>query len=298
MDFQLSILTAKSRSDKAIQTLKGILHGIILDGEVNELENLELNKWALEHKHLINKNPFNEFITIIAEATSGRIPPLEAVEDLYWLAQKYESDAHYYNALTSDLQVLQGICHGILADGVINDAEILALNQWLEQNEHLKRYYPYDEIRMVLEKVLQDGIIDNTERIMLKCFLSQFIDLKNQAIADNINSEVNHLPISGLCTNDPIVDFDSKSFCITGALKRCGRSVIHSEISQLNGIPVNSVSSKTDYLVVGDSGNQAWAFACYGRKVEEAVNLRKKGHPIMIIHEFDFCDILDEKIRC
>ena len=31
------------------------------------------------------------------------------------------------------------------------------------------------------------------------------------------------------------------------------------------------MTKKTDYLIVGDNGNQAWAFACYGRKVEKAL---------------------------
>jgi hypothetical protein len=63
---------------------------------------------------------------------------------------------------------------------------------------------------------------------------------------------------------------------------------------KLGGIPLDSVTEDTDYLIVGDNGNLAWAFSCYGRKVERAVELRKKGHRIAIIHEFDFCDVIDE----
>jgi hypothetical protein len=294
MDLQLSILTAKARSDKAIQTLKGILQGIMMDRLISEPEIRELNEWSLEHKALININPFNEFISIIANATDNKIPQLEAVEDLLWLAQKYESDAHYYNALTSDLQVLQGICHGILADGVVNDEEVIGLQKWLDQNDHLKRYYPYDEIRMVLDRILEDGVIDDGERLLLKCLLNQFVNLKNTNTANSLIQELSHLPISGLCTNDPEIEFEGKVFCVTGTLKRCGRSKIHSDILKLKGIPTDRITNKTDYLVVGDNGNEAWAFACYGRKVEDAINMRKSGHHIMIIHEFDFCDILDE----
>lgn len=32
----------------------------------------------------------------------------------------------------------------------------------------------------------------------------------------------------------------------------------------------------------------SWAFSCYGRKVEKAVQLRKDGSQVIIVHENDF----------
>jgi hypothetical protein len=52
----------------------------------------------------------------------------------------------------------------------------------------------------------------------------------------------------------------------------------------------NNVVKDTNYLVVGNKGNPCWVYSCYGRKVEKAVELRKAGHKIMIIHEDDFWD--------
>jgi hypothetical protein len=45
-----------------------------------------------------------------------------------------------------------------------------------------------------------------------------------------------------------------------------------------------------NYLVVCDGGSPLWAFSSYGRKVEQAYTLRKKGHRVMIVHEADFWD--------
>lgn len=50
----------------------------------------------------------------------------------------------------------------------------------------------------------------------------------------------------------------------------------------------NNVIQKTDFLIVGSDGDPCWAFSCYGRKVEKAVNLRKNGLPIISLHENDF----------
>ena len=59
---------------------------------------------------------------------------------------------------------------------------------------------------------------------------------------------------------------------------------------QAGGIFKDSVVKNTDFLIVGDEGNPCWAFSCYGRKVEKAIELRKSGSKIQIVHENDFWD--------
>ena len=48
--------------------------------------------------------------------------------------------------------------------------------------------------------------------------------------------------------------------------------------------------------MVGNSGNPCWAYACYGRKIEEAVTLRKAGAKVVIVNETDFWDAVDDKL--
>lgn len=292
----LKIYTAKAQADKAISSLKGILLGINLDNNVNEKEINELKKWVSSHKELITRNPFNEFMMIIENTISNKIPPKETIEDLYWLCQKYENDNIYYNTVTSDLQILQGICHGILSDGKINEKEIFDLNEWLEQNEHLNTYYPYDELRSLILSIVSDNKVDEEEILILKAYFQQFIKLKDTDTNEQIKTETIGINISGLCTSEPNVTFKNKTFCITGVLKRGNRENLHKDIIKLGGIPTETINKKTDYLIIGDNGNPAWAFSCYGRKVEKALTMRKEGHTIMLIHEFDFADIVDDLI--
>ena len=291
---ELNIYTAKARADKAINSLKGILLGINLDGEVNEKEFAELRQWSKNNHELINRNPFKEFMTIINQTVSNNIPEKETVEDLYWLCQKYENDNFYYNGVTSDLQILHGICHGILSDGIINEKEIYDLQKWLEENNHLSTYYPYDEIRSLILSIVSDGKIEKEEKLVLKAYLNQFVNLGNKEIEEKINKETSDINISGHCTSDPQIELDGKTFCITGVLKSGNRAALEKTISDLGGIPSKTLTKKTDYLIVGDNGNPAWAFACYGRKVEKALDLRKGGHQILLIHEFDFIDIIED----
>jgi hypothetical protein len=290
----LNILTVRSQADKAINSLKGILLGINMDGVVDANELEELKAWSKKHDNLINRNPFNEFMYIIGQTVDNGVPVKETIEDLFWLCQKYESDNYYYNAVTADLQTLQGICHGIIANGEIKDEEIIALNKWLYENEHLNTFYPYDEIRSLLLSILSDGKIEDDEKTVLLGYFNQFVTLNNTEVKDKITELTKDVTVSGLCTSEPNVTFEGKTFCITGILQRGNRDVLKDKIIELGGIPTDSVSKKTDYLIVGDNGNPAWAFSCYGRKVEKALQMRKEGHTIVMIHEFDFFDIIDD----
>lgn len=288
----LQIVTTKARADKAINSLKGILLGIISDDVIDSAEMNELILWAKDHYDLVNRNPFREFMLLIENTASNEIPTKETVEDLYWLCQKYEHDSIYYNGITSDLQLLQGIFHGILADGVLNDNEIFKLHEWLSENEHLNSYYPYDEVRSLVLSIVADKKIDEEERVVLTAFIKQFVELKNTETSEKVEQYTADVNISGICAIDPQIIFDNKTFCITGILSRGNRNELQDAIANKGGIPVNSISKKTDYLIIGDTNNACWSYSCYGRKVEKALDLRKSGHTIVLVHEFDVFDAI------
>ena len=286
------IVTVKARADKAINSLKGIFLGIISDEKIDSYEMKELQLWARENNDLVNRNPFKEFMTLIDNTASNGIPTKEAIEDLYWLCQKYEHDSIYYKGITSDLQQLQGIFHGILSDGELNDTEIFKLHEWLSENEHLNSYYPYDEIRSLVLSIVSDKKIDEEERLILMAFIKQFVELNNNDIKESIDKATTDVNISGICAVDPEIIFENKTFCVTGILSRGTRAELQNAIKNKGGIAVNSISKKTDYLIIGDTSNACWSYACYGRKVEKALDLRKSGHTIVLVHEFDVFDAI------
>lgn len=291
---ELNILTSKAQADKAINSLKGILSGILIDDKVNEDEVQELQAWAKAHKNLIERNPFKEFIHHVDVMLKFNEERQEIIEDMYWLCHQYEDDNIYYNAITTDIQMLQGICHGILSDGVINDLEINQLHEWLESNSHLSTHYPYDELRSIVLSIVADGVIDDDERLILKAFINQFVNLQTTEVKQEVDAETSDINIFGLCTSEPSIEFKGANFCCTGNLSMGSKSDFEQLLNQLGATYTKNLTLKTDYLIVGDNGNPAWAFACYGRKVEKAIELRKKGHQITLIHEFDFLDIVED----
>jgi NAD-dependent DNA ligase len=283
--------TAKSEADKALSTIKGILVGICADDIVNQKEIIELQKWTEKHYFLVNRNPFKEFMQIINEATCKKQFTLQTAEDMFWLCQKYETD-YYYNAVTSDLQILNGIIHGILADGELNDLEVTELKEWIDDNIHLSTFYPYDEILELLTSILSDGKIDDYERSRLISYFSDFVTLENKEVNDSLKSQINKTPLRGICTSKPDIYFDGKLFCLTGQFEHGEKTYISQLISDCGGITKDNLTKKTDYLIVGANGDPCWAFSCYGRKIETAISNKKNGIPISIIYESDFWDIL------
>jgi NAD-dependent DNA ligase len=228
--------TGRSEADKAINSLKGILLGINFDSIINDLEIQELDNWCSKHQDLINRNPFKEFMILIKASIKNISLRQNTLDDLYWLCQKYEHDSIYYNAVTCDLQTLEGICHGIIADGVINDSEIHELQTWLNANEHLISFYPYDELSSLISSVLEDGKIDDNERTLLLAYFNEFTSVVSDKIKDKIKDEISSVQISAICTLNPQVEFTGKKFCFTGEPKKAQQKDLEQIVENLGGM--------------------------------------------------------------
>jgi BRCA1 C Terminus (BRCT) domain len=287
--------TSKSEIQKALNTLKGIIEGISLDNTCNNIELDELEAWCFNMKFLEDKKPFNELIPLINDSLQDNYLSQEEIKDILWVCNKFLEKNNYYDNVTSGLQKLQGIFHGILSDNNIEDKEIIQLENWLNDNDYLSGFYPYDEISTLITSILSDGIITNDEVNILKVFFSEFID---SSIDSNINfKEIeilkNDYTVEGICATSPKIEFEDKLFCFTGASNKTTRDGFNNIITSLKGQFRNNISSKTDYLIIGGAGNPCWAYSCYGRKVEQALTLRKKGKKVIIIHENDFWSTIE-----
>lgn len=294
-DMEYAKYTFKSELDKAINVLEGIINGIAIDREINMPEVVELTNWCDQYKEMIYRKPFNEIIPLIHTSLEDNILTEDEIQDILWACNNFKGTSKYYNIITADIQKLHGIMHGILADNQITFEEVEGLQSWILENHHLKGLYPYDELFSLISSVLSDGILDDNERAMLKVFFSDFIDFDSSV---NINiDEINNLretiKLEGLCIIDPNICFSDELFCFTGVSSRLRRADIQNIVESLGGKFKNSVTKDTKYLVIGDNGNPCWAFSCYGRKVEQAVDLRKKGKSILIIHENDFWNAVE-----
>lgn len=285
----------KEEMHKALNTLAGILTGIAVDEVISESESNEVKNWYSLYEHLMDVHPFSEILPTLRLAFEDGNLDLEEVKGALWLCNRFLDEKHenlYFNYITSMIQQLEGILHGILSDGEISDDEIANLKEWLDENDYLSGVYPFDEVYSLLLAAREDGTISNDERNMLKAFFATFVDTRTSFnIHENDVADLQkQYSLGGICAVCPELVFKGRTFCFTGASKKATRNEIAEIISEHGGQYNDRVTNKTDYLIVGADGNPCWAFSCYGRKVEKAVDLRKDGHHIVIVHEYDFWD--------
>ena len=281
--------TGPAEMAKAIHTLGGIIEGILLDGEINNLEMGELRQWAAEHLHLVHKEPFREILELVEDALTDGVLTTEELEDVQWVCNKFKLEGSYYDSVTASIQQLQGLCHGILADGKVNEVEMMGLHAWMGDHSYLAKYYPFDEIHSILHYILEAGHVSDDELLMLKALFLQYADIRVETIRASLSEEVGHTyNLRGFCAVSPEVVFEGRRFCFTGASERATRWELQSFIEQQGGLPQNNVTKELHYLVVGDAGNPCWAYSCYGRKVEKALEYRQVGCPLVIVQESDF----------
>jgi NAD-dependent DNA ligase len=278
----------KAELEKKINSLLGIIEGIAIDGNINTDELSFLQIWLKDQEVHFSRHPFNELVPTLKNAIADGVITESERDDISWLCKRLTS-SDYFDTVTSGIQRLHGVVAGIASDGQITLSELQGLADWLENNEYLRNCWPYDEIDSLVTSTLADKKIDSAEHKVLMDFFVEFITLlDNKTIVSPLMLSENH--VTGVCAMCPEISFEGSTFCLTGTSHTYPRIKFKEIITELGGKAADDVSKKVNYLIVGANGNPTWAYACYGRKVEKAIQLRKSGHPILIVHENDFHD--------
>jgi hypothetical protein len=284
--------TGPARLSKSIHVLEGLLQGVTIDKEITPGELASIQSWINANREFSNRHPFNELLPILESAIVDKTIDNEELSDILWCCRKLIPAEGFYADVTADMQRLQGILAGVIADGVVTEREARNLSDWLEDYSELKTVWPYAELESVLTKVLADGKIDETEQKELLAVFGEFSGLKTKPRSP-LDIELPKT-VQGICAVSPSIGFAGKTFCLTGESERWTKSGFGDVLSKAAAIYHPRVVATLDYLVVGSAGNPCWAYACYGRKVEAAVKLRQQGKPLLIVHEYDVWDALQD----
>ena len=259
-----------SKLESNINDLYGIIEGINYDGVIDSLEIQYLQKWIDDNIKYKNYALFDRIINeLTAILEDGVVTDYER-KSLIALVDNVKHSKIYSEA-TLNIQILEGLIKGIVCNNEIRDIEIINLQTWLDRNDFLKGVYPYDKVLNAVEKILSDGIITEDEKIYL---------------AQEFNEILN--PVDS-CKS---LNFENKTFCLTGDFKTGTKSEIEKKISDKGGIKKSGVSGKLDYLFVGGLGSEAWKYGNIGGKIARAQELQEKGKNIQIISEDDLIPFL------
>ncbi len=91
---------------------------------------------------------------------------------------------------------------------------------------------------------------------------------------------------------DPKHEFYGSKVVFTGTMRSMTRDQAIQALVDLGGVPATAVSSKTDYLVVGDEDYKAFTKEKPSGKLKKAMEVRESGGRVVIISEWEFLQLL------
>ncbi len=190
--------------------------------------------------------------------------------------------ANLGNNVSKAIDQLSGMCLGMLADGVINDAEAAFFAEWIRKYAAFEPVWPFTDILARVERIFADGHCDDDEREELKSIMQALCG--HTAECKPAETYSTTLPLDSPLP-DPVV-FPDRVFTITGKFAFGTRRKVMEAIEARGGKPSDtSPTHESHYLVIGVFASRDWATTNYGRKIERAVDLRDSGSGIAIISE-------------
>lgn len=285
--------TVRQRRDEQLNTLKGIVEGIDADRAINEQEIRFICQWMDEHAKQAEQLFYTELVAHLQNALSDGILTESEKAEISDHIDLLRGDG-FYDLVTEKMQIFQGMLGGIAADGNIHPSEIRGLRDWMNDHELLTRHWPFTEIDSLITAALSDGVIDPKEHQLLLSWCGAFVDISSHKTLIGKTTGFGKA-LQGIAATSPNITFGRSTFCVTGASARASRSTIEDYITSLGG-GITGVSRKLDYLILCDAGSKCWAYACYGRKVEEVMENRQAGQcTTLIVAEVDLWDALADQ---
>lgn len=282
--------TGPQRADKALGTLDGLVRGISADRELHPDELNVLDVLLIEHEDLRTHSIVGPLMDLVRAMLDEPDAP-DFLHDVAWrLRTLSDPTIGYYDIITKDLQRLHALLGGLAADGIVRTVEVERLRDWLVEHENLAGSWPFDEVCSAVTRVLADGVVSPEESDALLAFFRQFGCNTTDAIGCDFQPF--DLSVQGICSTSPEILFPGSLFVVTGRSTRGPRRVLRDAIERLGGSWRDAVSRETTYLIVCAARNKAWAYEAFGRKIEQALALRREGLRLMLVHENDFWDVV------
>ncbi|MFT6518969.1 MAG: NAD-dependent DNA ligase [Candidatus Azotimanducaceae bacterium] len=174
---------------------------------------------------------------------------------------------------------LIGICRGIIADGVVDEREVIFLGQWIENHRYIAELWPVNVLYARITEMLLDGVLTTTEQREL------LITLKELTGERSTFQEPNRSTLLPIDKPAPEIVYAGKSFCLTGRFVFASVIECEETIAEMGGAIDEAPNRDTDYLVIGELCNPDWVHTTFGRSIEKAVELRAQGCRIKILSE-------------
>lgn len=179
-----------------------------------------------------------------------------------------------------DVAELIGLAKGIVADGVVNDAEASCIRDWSLNHPDAMRRWPVSLIYSRLQQIFDDGHVDAEERAELGELLG---DLAGGRLSINLGYDApTPLPLD---QPPPLICWVDETYVFTGKFAYGTRAHCTKEVVDRGGRVEDTITRRTSFLVVGTFSSRDWVNTSYGRKIQRAAQLRDSGFALRIVGE-------------
>lgn len=266
----------KRNQSKIASSLVGILTGITIDKNLNDIEILFLQNWVENQDS--KKGDLYDIYEEINKILRDKIITIDEREDLLCMLNdciEYGPKIIYSDASMNEFL---GFLNGIVADGEINENEFSNLrNEFSKYNKIIKNW-PFDLIGKAINEILMDKVVEKSELIELCSLIQQITGTSFTKYGDAIGGATSLF-------NVPVKTFKHKNVCLTGQFISGTRNTIKKQLESLGALNQDNVTHKTDILLIGTLSSRDWIHTNMGRKIEKAIELLKSGQNIIITNE-------------
>lgn len=191
-----------------------------------------------------------------------------------------------------DLSEMLGLAKGVLADGVVTEAEAELLRNWAAHHPDAVEQWPVNALKARLDHIFADGHVHELERRDLSALLQSIVGGKAGVIVGE--DAATELPIDRPA---PPLVWPESLFVFTGKFAFGTRQDCQRHAVRLGAICAPNVTRQTTYLVIGTFGSRDWVHTPFGRKIEQAVKYRAAGVRLAIVAEEHWVTALEEHPR-
>lgn len=249
--------TTSQTLEQSLLELCGLIMGISFNNTVSQEEANELRCWLQEHKCYRNTPIFEDIYDKFDHTFSqGVFTIADCTRVLHFLTPYMK--VQHLSAKSQAENIIKGMIRGIAADKKVDIKEAMGLIESHKNYLDLKLDTVYETLFESVCTHVQDGTIlsSGQEELIKQC---------------------NYI-IDPTCTNSPnsapsLMDLKDKVVVLTGDFRKGSRSEITKELEGLGIIVAKGVTKKTNYVIRGSLGSEAYAFGTYGSKVRKAMDL-------------------------
>jgi len=266
--------------EKAINGLNGILSGVTADKELNEQEILFLDIWLKSQERLKKDGDVIDLLDLIGDILQDGIVDQDEIDDLKQLCAdilNYKKISNHDNE--GAINEFLGLLQGVTADGQVNIKEFNYVREWIKAHGNLTSVWPIDAVFKHILQITEDEQVTGEE-------LSEFAEMLKLITGSRFNETGSADGSVTEFLQDEVAELNHNgTFCFTGTFISGPRRAIEQLASERGATLKSGITQQLNYLVIGSVASKDWMFSSHGRKIEAAVKLRNEGHPIKIITE-------------